>query len=121
MRKNEEHELQASFFARLKLAETKHPFLRFAFAVPNGGNRNVVTASFLKREGVKRGVADVCLPFPRNDKHGAYIEFKAGKNKLTLEQKEFLEFVESVGYYTATVYTIEEAVSVVKEYLGIAI
>ncbi len=120
-RQNEEHQIQAAFFARLGLAEIKHPELKLIYAVPNGGNRNVITATFLKREGVKKGVADVCIPIARKSCHGAYMEFKAGKNKLTPVQNDFLNGVAEQGYEIRAVWTIDQAVEFVKEYLGIDI
>ena len=35
------------------------PDLRWLFAVPNGGRRDVAEAAHLKRQGVKRGVVDL--------------------------------------------------------------
>ena len=52
--------------------------------------RDIRTAANLKKEGVKRGVPDICLPVSRGKYHGLYIEMKAGKNKPSKEQKEWI-------------------------------
>ena len=86
-RKNEEAQHQMAFFKWLDLAQ---PVIRkLTFAIPNGGSRNVLEAVNLKRQGVTKGVADVFVSLPNNNYHGLYIEFKAGKNKLTRYQEVF--------------------------------
>ena len=111
-----EHDVQSMFFeAALYL---KHPALRWMHAIPNGGARNVVVASKMKQEGVKRGVWDVCLPYPNGGHHGLYIEFKFGKNKLTPEQQEFGAYLEENGYKTGVAYTVDEALEILQNYLG---
>ena len=39
-----------------------HPKLRWMFAIPNGGYRDVREATRLKKQGVKSGVSDMFLP-----------------------------------------------------------
>src|SRR5690348_18167176 len=49
-----------------------HDSLRLLYAVPNGGDRNKIVAAKMKREGVKPGVPDYCLPGARSGFHGLY-------------------------------------------------
>lgn len=93
------------------------PRLQFMYAIPNGGSRNRIEAKNLKRQGVKSGVPDICLPLPSGYWHGLYIEMKAGKNKPSENQKKWLAFLESVGYKTAVCYGFEEAKKIITEYL----
>jgi len=113
-----EHDTQAAFMDYMRYHEDALPELRWIHAIPNGGARDVVTGARMKREGVKAGVWDVFLPYPCGDYHGLYIEFKHGKNKLTPEQREFGEYVEMHGYKTGVAYTVEEAIEIVRSYLG---
>jgi hypothetical protein len=46
------------------------------FAIPNGGQRNIIVASKLKAEGVRAGVPDLFLAFPKKDAAGLFIEMK---------------------------------------------
>lgn len=114
-----EHENQAAFFDLLELNKNKYPFLKWIFAIPNGGHRQIVTAVKLKREGVRRGIFDVfiCLPFA--GKSGMFLEFKSAKGRLTKEQSEFRAFAELNGYATAVCRSWREAAREVEKYLEI--
>jgi hypothetical protein len=118
--RNDEHLIQAAFFDVLKLHEKRYPVLKWIYAVPNGGKRNVITAAKLKREGVKAGVWDVHIPVPMYHYHGAWIEFKAGKNKLTESQKEFRQALTG-KYLFAVRYSVDEALEFLNDYLEIEI
>ncbi len=47
-----------------KWQEHKYPELQLLYHIPNGGSRNAIEAKNLKRQGVKPGVPDLCLPVP---------------------------------------------------------
>ena len=53
------------------------------FHIPNGGYRNAREAANLKRQGVKAGVPDLCIPVAKGGYHGLYIEMKTKKGKLS--------------------------------------
>ncbi|QNU68698.1 VRR-NUC domain-containing protein [Ruminiclostridium herbifermentans] len=93
------------------------PELDLMYHIPNGGKRDIATAKRLKAEGVKAGVPDICLPVPRGVYHGLYIELKAGENKTTRKQNEWLEALDNNGYFTAVCYGWEEASKVITNYL----
>lgn len=95
-----------------------HSKLKYMYAVPNGGSRNLIEAANLKRQGVKSGVPDICLPVAREDYHGLYIELKVGKNKISENQKEWMEYLTKAGYKTAVCYGFEEAKGLLLDYLG---
>ena len=102
-----------------RLFENRYPELKLLYHVPNGGSRNRLEAANLKRQGVKAGVPDLCLPVPKRNYHGLYIEMKYGKNKTTEAQEEWLEALQQQDYKTAVCYSAEEAQEVIKDYLGI--
>ncbi len=110
-----EHDEQSAFFEAV--GYMKNPALRWLHAIPNGGARNVVVATRMKQEGVKRGVWDVFLPYPCGGYHGLYIEFKYGNNKLTPEQKEFGEYLVEHGYKTGVAHSADEALEILNSYL----
>lgn len=93
------------------------PELETMYAVPNGQYRPKNIAVKLKRQGVKSGVSDICLPLPKGKYHGLYLELKVGKNKPTENQKEFLKKVISVGYCGVVCYGFEDAADVITSYL----
>jgi len=93
------------------------PELELMYHIPNGGKRYITTAKRLKAEGTKAGVPDICLPVSRGGYHGLYIEMKAGKNKTTKNQNEWLEALRIQGYLTAVCYGWVEASELITNYL----
>ena len=95
----------------------RYPELRWLFHVPNGGSRNKREAVKLKQMGVKAGVSDLCLPYPKGIYCGLFIEMKCGNNRQQDTQKEFLAAMATAGHFVATCYSAEEAIKVLEEYL----
>lgn len=93
------------------------PELELMYHVPNGGKRDARTAVALKRQGVKAGVPDICLPVPRGEYHGMYIELKTGKNRTTPKQDAWLKRLRQQGYYTAVCYGWQSAAELIQMYL----
>ena len=100
--------------------EGRYPELRWLHHCPNGGSRNQHEAAKLKQMGVKAGVSDLCLPYPKGTYCGLYIEMKYGDNRQQASQKEFLKDMELAGHFVATCYSAEEAIKVIGEYLHLA-
>ena len=64
------------------------------YSVPNGGARHIAVAVKMKATGQSKGVPDLCIPAWR-----LYIEMKRVKGgKLSPEQKDWIEYLEKVGY-----------------------
>lgn len=100
MARSPEHQLQRAYFDWARL----HPEARRAYAIPNGGQRNVVVAAKLKAEGVRAGVLDVHLPIPRGGAAGLWIEHKAGKKTLSKDQAEEANCLVADGFVVAVVW-----------------
>lgn len=96
---------------------SRHPELKWLHHIPNGGSRNKMEAVKLKQMGVKAGVSDLCLPYPKGIYCGLYIEMKYGDNRQQESQKEFLEDMAEAGHFVATCYSAEEAIKVIEEYV----
>lgn len=95
----------------------KYPELKWLHHCPNGGSRDKKEAVKLKQMGVRAGVSDLCLPYPRGTYCGLYIEMKYGKNRQQVSQKEFLADMAAAGHFVATCYSAEDAVAIIEEYL----
>lgn len=95
----------------------RYPELRWLFHVPNGGSRNRQEAAKFKQMGVKAGVSDLCLPYPKGIYCGLFIEMKYGNNRQQDTQKEFLADMAAAGHFVTTCYSAEEAIKVLEEYL----
>ena len=117
--KQTEHDEQVKLFQWAKLQSGKHPQLTMMFAIPNGGQRNIVTATKLKAEGVKSGVPDIFLAFPSKTEHGLFIEMKSTKGKLSENQREWIGALSSSGYRCVICYSFSEAQEVIIKYLDI--
>lgn len=97
----------------------KYPELRLMYHIPNEGKRSLRTGARLKREGMKKGVSDICLPVARGKYHGLYIELKTETGKASKEQIDFLYAVSKQGYSAHVCYGLEHAQLVIKRYLSL--
>lgn len=87
------------------------------FAVPNGGVRGVITATNLKREGVRRGTSDLILMVKRGPYGALCIEMKAPDGDVTPEQRVFLAAMAEGGYKPAVCYSTASAMETITNYL----
>lgn len=109
-----ESQHQRAFFQWARM----HPVARRFFAIPNGGKRSAITAAILKAEGVRAGVLDTFLPYPAGGKHGLWIEFKAGKNTLSAEQRDFAVDAMANGYAVGVAYSCMAGIDLALRYLS---
>lgn len=103
--------------------------LSLIYAIPNGaaltrkqdkkGKWYSPQANKLLAEGLRPGVPDLCLPVPRKDYCGLYIEMKAGRNKPTEEQEAFLNALAGQGYLAVVCWGWDDARRTLCEYLDI--
>jgi hypothetical protein len=111
--KNQESKLQQACVTWFRL---QYPN-KIIFAIPNGGNRNVITATILKREGVLKGIPDLFIAEPNNNYSGLFIEMKHGKNKPSKEQIDIMDKLRERGYKVELCYSFDTFVEMVKKYL----
>lgn len=114
-----ESQEQVTLFAWAHMSLAKYPELEWLFHVPNGGYRNAREAQRLKKEGVKAGVPDVCLPIPRGGYHSLYIELKrqAG-GSVSPDQKKWLEALKNAGHKAVVCKGFEMAKEEIINYLN---
>lgn len=85
-----EHEEQRDFVAWFR---REHPGTRI-FAIPNGGARNIVTATKLKLEGVCPGVPDLFIP-----DWLVWVEMKRAKGgSVSAYQKDWHQYLVGLGH-----------------------
>lgn len=117
--RNLESKLQESC---VKWFDAQYPeYRQLLFAIPNGGARNVITGAMLKRQGVRKGIPDLFLSIPqvKTNWHinGLYIEFKAGKGKLTEEQETFQILAMKNGYRCEVIRDFDSFKKLIEDYL----
>ncbi len=114
---NGEFQIQKAFFEWVAYSKKKYPELELIYAIPNGGQRNIITARNLKLTGTKSGIPDIHLPVARQGYHGLWIEMKFGKNKLSDAQHEYIELLEKYGHCVQVCYSVDEAIAETLKYL----
>jgi len=112
-----ESQEQTAVFRWAALAMNHWPELFFLHHVPNGGSRYPIEAVNLKRQGVKPGVPDICLPCARGGYQGLYIELKAQHGRVSPEQSMWLEHLRAAGYRAEVAFGAEQAISILTQYL----
>ncbi|HEY5234550.1 MAG TPA: hypothetical protein VIJ14_00100 [Rhabdochlamydiaceae bacterium] len=113
-RNHEEHDIQCAFVQIAKLT----PWGEHLAAIPNGGDRNIITAVRLKAEGVKKGVFDMALFIPSKHYHGFFIEFKSSDGWLTPDQAHFAGWRTEFGYLCQVFRDAQLAYQAVRSYLS---
>lgn len=109
---------QEALFDWAAFMSGRYPELELLYHIPNGGSRNTIEAANLKRQGVKAGVPDLCLPVARGHFHGLYIELKHGSNKPSENQTRWIAALRIQGYVAEVCYGWQQAVEVITEYLN---
>ncbi|MGL5914022.1 MAG: VRR-NUC domain-containing protein [Bacteroidales bacterium] len=89
------------------------------FSIPNGGARNILTAKFLKAEGVLAGAADLQVLAARGNWNGLFIELKTTSGKQSDSQKNFENACTRNNYLYAICRSFEEFEKTVTDYLSL--
>lgn len=113
---NEEARIQSEFFKQVSILFPNIPD-RLLFAVPNGGSRHKIEAANMKRQGVRRGVADVILLIPQKGFSCLCLEFKTKTGRQSDDQKEFQRQAEYCRSKYVIVRSAEQAINELKKYL----
>lgn len=102
------------------------PALDWIHAIHNQGHGDRIRGANAKAEGVRKGIADIFLPWPVAAWHGLYIEMKkpaerpkkeTSKGGVSDEQQSFGTYSKNVGYGWIVCYSWEDAVSAIRSYI----
>lgn len=105
-----EHEEQREFVSKFRQS---FPDVRI-LSIPNGGARSKATAGRLKLEGVSPGVPDLFIPA-----WGLWVEMKRTKGgSISAEQKDWLAYLDQVGYTATVCYGADDAMKYVRAFKG---
>ena len=118
-RGHQEHNEQVALFNWAEYQACCYPMLRLMYAIPNAARRSPAQGAWMKAEGMKAGVPDICLPWPSGDYHGLYIELKAGRGRATEAQEEWITALGPAGYKAVSCYGWDKARQVIAEYIEV--
>ena len=94
------------------------PELTSMYHIPNEGKRSRVTGGRLKRQGLKKGAPDNCLPVARCGCHALYIELKRMKDgRPTKDQLDWIDRLTRQGNMALVCEGWERAAQVIEDYL----
>lgn len=135
-----EHEEQVAVIKWSDVHSRKFSELTWLHAIPNGGDRSKAQAGKLKAEGVRKGVADLCLPISRHGYNCLYIEmkyvnrfraskkgdtrltqdeiYKVARKNMSKEQLSFEKFCDENNNLYQVCGNSENAIALLKWYLG---
>ena len=113
-----EHYDQARVVAWAGALAGRVPELWMLYAIPNAARRSARQGAWMKAEGLRRGVPDLCLAVPSQGYHGLYIEMKAEGGRLTQDQKDWLAQLAQHGYKAVRCVGADEAILTIAQYLG---
>lgn len=71
----------------------------------------------MKRQGMKPGVSDICLPYASGKYNNLYVELKVGNGKASDNQLKFVDMINSIGGKAVVVYGSEAAIELITAYL----
>lgn len=89
----------------------------YIFHIANERKTSAYGGSILKRMGVKPGVSDIFVAIPRKPYHGMFLEVKAGKNKPTNLQENFIKNMGEQGYYAIWCLGAKASIEAIEAYL----
>ena len=112
-----EDQAQRLIFDWARWQQGKYPQLKAMYHAANEGKRSARAGAELKRQGMKPGVSDICLPYASGKYNNLYVELKVGNNKASDNQLKFIDTINGIGGKAVIAYGSEAAISVITAYL----
>ena len=89
-----------------------------AIHIANEGKRSLRTGMKLKREGMRKGVPDLYIPHGNGKYIGLWIEFKAGRDRLSIEQKWWIDKLTELGHFACESRSSSDAIQIIDNYFS---
>lgn len=107
---------QQAFVQWFRFQYKKHANL--LIHIPNGQNVGPIVGKRLKSMGLVAGAPDIFIAIPNSLYHGLFIEMKAEKGRVALNQKAIHAQLKAVGYEVIVAYGALEAIEATRNYLN---
>ena len=109
---------QKLLFEWAEYAEVLYPELQLMFHIVNEGRRSYRSGHELRKQGMKAGVPDVCLPVSRGQYGALYIEMKRTKGgRVSDAQQWWIDELNKAGNLAVVCHGFDEAKDIVLKYL----
>lgn len=108
---------QEALFRWAHWAMCTRPELKLLYHVPNEGKRSISNGAALRRQGLKSGVPDLCLPVSNGKYHALYIELKRKGEKPSLQQQNWIDWLNMYGNRAVWCQGWEAAAKEIERYL----
>lgn len=109
---------QRALMAWVRVSAGRYPELQALYHIPNEGKRTHRQGADLRRQGMSKGVPDLCLPVPRNGYGALYIELKRKRGgRLSDDQRRWLDLLNRLGNRAIVCKGWEEAARELRRYL----
>lgn len=115
--KETEEQAQRFIFEWAYWEQKKYPPLKSMYHAANEGKRSARAGAELKRQGMRPGVSDICLPYASGKYNNLYVELKVGTNPASGNQMDFIDEINAIGGKALVVYGSEAAIEVITAYL----
>lgn len=109
-----EHDWQVALLEYLSMLRKN----LYCFAIPNAGQRSFQAARRMKAEGLRAGVADVCVMMGNGGT--VWLELKSKKGRSTDEQKGFSAICKALEHNYAVVHSFDEALEALRKFGAIS-
>lgn len=94
-----------------------YPAIRkFVIHIPNEGRRSQNYGKRLQALGMRKGASDLFIALPKRGFHGAWIELKSHKGRLSPDQRKFLDDMAEQDYFTQVCWSLDEAMHTLSWY-----
>lgn len=89
------------------------------YHIPNERKCSERYGGFLKRQGLRPGMPDLCIPEARGDYHALYIEMKSLTGKPTPKQQEWITRLRKLGNCAYVCNGADNAIALIERYFGL--
>lgn len=111
-----EHDIQVALMKWMSF-QHKEAF-EVTYATPNAAKRTPRQGAYMKAEGLKSGVPDICIAVPKKGFGALYIELKRKGGKLTPNQAEWITKLTEAGNMAVLCVGYDAAKDTIDSYLS---
>jgi len=120
MASESQHQMAVIKWSQQPSVRRQWPELALLYHIKNETTEGPKAVMIGRKMGVKKGVPDLCLPVPRGQYHGLYLEMKTETGRASIEQKWWGEQLAGQGYFWEVCHGWESAVRVLEWYLTLS-